>query len=157
MQLPKAFERTLGRRAESSHSCRNRRVIVLASCPVWGDPSPDESHAAPDGAPGRRRVPGGPATAPRSTGEGAEALLEQAHRGEDRGGFVAAMGHAVVAARVLAAAELVPFRGLQQFLPGLGVAVVEQVAGLLPAFEAIKRHAPRCALEVRLAFEEVQV
>src|SRR5580693_7857691 len=92
-----------------------------------------------------------------SADQGAEALLEGAHGGEDRGGLVAAVGHAVVAARVLATAELVPVRGLQEFPPGLRVAVVEQVAGLLPAFEAVQRDPPRRALEVGLALEEVQV
>src|SRR5580693_8318142 len=89
--------------------------------------------------------------------QGAQALLEGAHRGQDRGGLVPAVGHAVVAARVLAAAELVPVRRVQELLPRVGVAVVEQVAGLLPALEAVQRNAPRRALEVRLALEEVQV
>src|SRR6202000_1630236 len=98
-----------------------------------------------------------PAVCPGSAGEGAQALLEGTHGGQDRGGLIATVGHAVVAARVLAPAELVPLGGLQQLLPGLGVAVVEQVAGLLPALEAVQRDAPRRALEVGLALEEVQV
>src|ERR1700689_149765 len=69
------------------------------------------------------------AGSPRSADEGTQALLERAHRGQDRGRLIAAVGHAVVAARVLTTAEVVPVRVLQEFLPRLGVAVVEQVAG----------------------------
>src|SRR5579875_193884 len=87
-------------------------------------------------------------TARSSAGEGAQALLEGTHGSQDRGRLVAAVGHAVVAARVLAPAEVLPVGVLQEFLPGLGVAVVEQVARLLPALEAVQRHTPGGALEV---------
>ena len=65
--------------------------------------------------------------------QGAQALLERAHRGEHGRRLVAAVGHAVVAALVLAAAVLVPVGGLDELLVGLDVAVVHQVARLLPA------------------------
>src|SRR3984885_16018844 len=88
---------------------------------------------------------------------GAQALAQRVHGGEDGGRLVAAVRHAVVAARVLAAAEVVPVGGLQEFLPGADVAVVHQVAGTLPALQRVQRHAPRGALEVGLALKEVQV
>src|SRR5690606_22653759 len=86
----------------------------------------------------------------------AQGLLEGAHGGEDGGGLVAAVRHAVGAARVLAAAVAVPVGLLDQLPVGRHVPVAHQVAGTLPAEEGVVRDGPRGAREVDLALEEVQ-
>src|SRR3954452_24732036 len=64
---------------------------------------------------------------------GAQRLLERAHGGENGGGLVAAVRHAVGAPRVLAAAVLVPVGLLDEFAVRRHVPVTHQVAGALPA------------------------
>src|SRR3954449_7743328 len=66
------------------------------------------------------------------------------------------MRHAVGAPRILAPTERVPVGAVEQLLPGLGVAVGEQVAGLLPTQQRVRRDSPRGALEVASPFEEVE-
>ena len=66
------------------------------------------------------------------------------------------MRHAVGAFLVLAGAVRIPVGGFHQFLEGLGVTLAEQVAGLLPAEDVARRHAPRRALIILIAGEEVQ-
>src|SRR5580698_4886812 len=66
------------------------------------------------------------------------------------------MGHAVGALLVLAGAVGFPVRGVHQFLEGLGIAFAEQIAGLLPAEDVARRHAPRGAFIVLVAREEIQ-
>ena len=56
--------------------------------------------------------------------QGAQALLERAHGGQHRARLVSAVRHAVVAARILAPAERVPVRRLQQLLLDAGKAVL---------------------------------
>src|SRR5215211_1851747 len=87
---------------------------------------------------------------------GANGLLERLRRGEDGRGLVAAVGHAVVAARVAAPTVLLPLRGLDQLLVRLRIAVGHQVARALPAEDRIAGDAPRRALEIHLALEEVE-
>src|SRR5437773_8683594 len=88
--------------------------------------------------------------------DGAKRLAQRAHRMQHRGRLVAAMRHAVRAAVVLAAAVLLPVGRLDEFLVRLGVAVAHQVARALPAEDRVARDAPRRALEVDLALEEVE-
>ena len=83
-------------------------------------------------------------------------LLERSHGGEHCGGFIAAVRHAVGAARVLAAAVGVPVGGLDQLAVGLRVPVRHQVTRPLPAEKRIGRDPPCRAAEVRLALEEVE-
>src|SRR5204862_1390280 len=71
-------------------------------------------------------------------------------------GLVAAMRHAVVAARVTAAAVLRPVGRLDQLAVRLRVAVRHQVAGPLPPEERVARDPPRRALEVDPALEKVE-
>ena len=72
------------------------------------------------------------------------------------GRLVAAMRHAVRALFVAAGAVGIPVGGLHQLLEGLGVAFAEQIAGLLPAEDVARRHAPRRAVEFLIAGEEVE-
>ena len=73
-----------------------------------------------------------------------------------RGRLVAAMRHAVRAFLVLAGAVGIPVRGFHQFLKGLGVAFAQQVAGLLPAEDVARRHAPGRAVIGLVAGEEIE-
>src|SRR3981189_3308720 len=66
------------------------------------------------------------------------------------------MGHAVGAFLVLAGAVAFPVRRLHQFLEGLGIALAEQITGLLPAENVACRHAPWGAFVVLIAREEIQ-
>src|SRR5450631_985484 len=73
-----------------------------------------------------------------------------------RGRLVAAMGPAVGALLVFAGAVEIPVGGFYQLLVGLGVALAEQVARLLPAEQIAGRHAPRRAVIFAVAGEEIQ-
>jgi len=80
-------------------------------------------------------------------------------RGEHRlrgGRLVAAMGHAVRAFFVGAGAVGIPIGGFHQLREGLGVALAQQVAGLLPAENVARGHAPRRAVIGLVAGQEVQ-
>src|SRR4030081_1651807 len=88
--------------------------------------------------------------------DGADALPERAHGGQDGARLVAAVRHAVVTAWILASAEILPVGGLEQFGVSLGVTVGQQVARTLPAEQRVRRNAPRRAREVPLALEEVK-
>ena len=66
------------------------------------------------------------------------------------------MDHAVGAFLVLADAVLVPLGGVHEFAEGRGIALSQQVAGLLPAEHGARRVAPRRALVGLVAGEEVQ-
>ena len=85
---------------------------------------------------------------------------ESAERAEhivDRGRLVPATDHAIGAfwiARL--GAVLFPHRGLHQLGEGGGVAVLQQITGLLPAKDVISRVAPGRALVVALAHQELQ-
>src|SRR6478672_5231249 len=87
---------------------------------------------------------------------GAQRLAERLRRREHGGRLVAAVCHAVVAARVASAPVLRPVGRLDQLAVGLRVAVRHQVARALPAEERVARDPPRRALEVDLAFEKVE-
>src|SRR5262249_56941176 len=74
-----------------------------------------------------------------------------------RGRLVPAVHHAVAALLVAAAlAVVLPARGLEQLLERRRVALLEQIAGALPAEDVVGRVAPWRALEVLLAHEELQ-
>src|SRR5438132_1656391 len=130
----------------------------------------------------RRREPdrgGGPAPAPRRRGgrdrrpracarpppsesarqrglDGGLEPLPRGERGVDGGGLVAAVDHAVLALLVAApVAVAFPARRLHQLLEGGGVAFLEQIARALPAEHVVGGIAPRRALEVPLAHEEL--
>jgi hypothetical protein len=67
------------------------------------------------------------------------------------------MDHAVLALGVVAlVAVVVPVGELEIFLEGLHVAVLEEVAGLLPAEDVVGGAAPGGALEVEVALEELE-
>src|SRR5499426_1425954 len=91
---------------------------------------------------------------------GRHGIAEPAPRGEGvvhGRRLVAAMHHAVAALLVAAAPPIVfPARGLEQLLEGRGVSFLQEVAGPLPAKYVVRRVAPRSALEVLLAHEELQ-
>src|SRR5438045_1216490 len=91
-----------------------------------------------------------------ASGDRSQRLLERPARGHHGCGLVPAVGHAVRAAIVVPAAVLRPVGGLDQLLVGLRVAVAHQVAGALPAEQRVARNAPRGALVVDLALEEVE-
>src|SRR2546430_840689 len=86
----------------------------------------------------------------------ADRLPERARRREDRRRLVPAVRHAVRAAVVVAPPVLAPVGGLDQLLVRLRVAVAHQVARSLPAEDGVARDAPRRALEVDLALQEVE-
>src|SRR5690606_35560490 len=146
------------------------RVVVI-DCTDTGAPPPtatgptwirrDARRSASGGA-GTPGMPSGTAVmaSPPVSGDGlahgAQRLLQRSHGGEDGGGLVAAVRHAVGAARVLAAAVAVPVGLLDQLPVGRHVPVAHQVAGTLPAEEGVVRDGPRGAREVDLALEEVQ-
>src|SRR5213592_3002924 len=99
----------------------------------------------PSEASGHRRRDGVAETAPRSEGV------------VDGRGLVAAVDHAVAALLVAAlAAVVLPLRGLHQLLERRRVAFLKKVAGTLPAEHVVGRVAPRRALEVALAHEELE-
>src|SRR4029077_6362198 len=72
------------------------------------------------------------------------------------GRLVAAMRHAVRALLVAAGAVQIPVGGLDQLLEGLRVAFAEQITGLLPAEDVARRHAPRRAVVLLVAGQEVE-
>src|SRR5262249_2340149 len=63
---------------------------------------------------------------------------------------------AVCALFIFAGTVAVPIGGLHQLLEGPGVAFTEQIAGLLPAENIARGHAPGRALVVLVAREEVE-
>jgi hypothetical protein len=60
-----------------------------------------------------------------SPNPGSYGLAQRTHRREHSARLVSAVGHAIVAAGVLPAPELVPLGGVEQFLPGLRISVIE--------------------------------
>src|SRR5262245_6444735 len=105
-----------------------------------------------------RPEPGGAASriATSAPQRGAQRLAQRGSGGDDGGRLVPAVRHAVRAARVLAPAVLRPVGGLDELLVRLRVAVGHQVARPLPAEHRVARDAPRRAVEVGLALEEVE-
>ena len=75
----------------------------------------------------------------------------------DRSSFVAAVDHAVGALGVAGFGAVVfPVGRFHQFGKGIGVAVLQQVTGLLPAEDVVGGHAPGSAGVVALAHEEFE-
>src|SRR4029077_14768317 len=71
--------------------------------------------------------------------------------------LISAMDHAIAAAGIPAGATIVgPIRRIDQFLEGLRVTFVEQVARLLPAENVVGRIAPGRAFELPIALQELQ-
>src|SRR3989442_14931895 len=66
------------------------------------------------------------------------------------------MDHAVSALLVPSSPVVVPVRVLDELCEGRGIAVLKQITGLLPAEDVVSRIAPRRALVVHLAHEEVR-
>src|SRR6266478_1497034 len=82
---------------------------------------------------------------------------ESAKRVVDGRGLVAAVNHTVGTLRITRFRAIVlPFGGIQQLLEGVRVAVLEQIARLLPAENVVRRHAPGCAGISPLAHEEFE-
>src|ERR1700733_4640322 len=80
-----------------------------------------------------------------------------AERVVDSGAFEAAVRHAIVAARVLAHAVLVPLGVVDERTVARRIAFVgQEVAGPLPAENVVRRIAPRRALIGLVAGEKVQ-
>ena len=68
------------------------------------------------------------------------------------------MHHAVSAFGIAGLGTVVgPLGGVKEFLEGVGVAVLQEITGLLPAEDVVGGHAPRSASEVALAHEEFVV
>src|ERR1700680_2458084 len=86
----------------------------------------------------------------------AQRLAQRAAGGEHGRWLVAAVGHAVVAALVSTAPVLVPVGLVDELAIGLDVAVAHQIAGALPAEQRVAGDRPGRAVEVGLAFEEVE-
>ena len=71
--------------------------------------------------------------------------------------FVATVDHAVAALWVSGCfAVVVPFHGVEQFLKGIDVAFLQQVAGSLPAEDVVCGVAPRSAFKVAAAHQELE-
>src|SRR5450432_835982 len=66
------------------------------------------------------------------------------------------MSHAVVATRISSAPVLRPVGRLDEFFVRLHIPIGHQVTGPLPPEQRVRRDAPRRALEVDLAFKEVE-
>src|SRR6516164_5621454 len=66
------------------------------------------------------------------------------------------MRHAVGAFFVLAGAVTLPVRRFHQFHEAFGVALAEQITGLLPTEDVARRHAPRRAFIALVASEEIE-
>src|SRR6516162_6603222 len=101
------------------------------------------------------------ALASEPTGDGRrDRVAEASPRAEgvvDRGRLVSAVHHAVAALLVATAPTVVlPAGRLEQILERGGVALLKQIAGTLPAEDVVGRVAPRRALELLLAHEELQ-
>ncbi len=72
-------------------------------------------------------------------------------------GFVSAVYHAISTLRISRfGAVILPLRGVQQFLERVHVAVLQQIAGLLPPEDVVRRHAPRRALVLLLAHQKFE-
>ena len=156
-----------------------RRRPIPAAAGIWVRPASRPAHRRPPRAwphgcraassrrGGKRRT--APAAAASSEISGAigpavrtprkavhRALERIADRGMRRGRLIAAMGHAVGAFFVASGPIGIPVGGLHQLLEGLGVAFAEQIAGLLPAKQIARRHAPRRAVVFAVAGEEIE-
>src|ERR1700739_1504454 len=80
---------------------------------------------------------------------------ERQEASKHRGGLVAAAHHTIRAFGIAAAdAVLFPFRRLHQLLEAVGVAILQQVARLLPSENVVSRRAPWCAIVVAIAHQE---
>ena len=134
--LPRSWPRWPGERPRSARRTSTRRWWR------WPTGSRRSRRAASLAEASRQASPRNPSPA----GHGPQRLAQRAHRGDDRGRLVAAVGHAVGAARVVAAAVAVPLGGVEQLLVGRRVAVVQQVARPLPAEQRVATGCPtRCS------------
>src|SRR5262245_51752441 len=111
---------------------------------------------ARNGEPFAGAYPPQPPPALDRSGERAQRLLQRAGGRQHGGRLVAAVGHAVGAARIASAPVLLPLGGLDQLAVAAGVAVRHQVAGALPAERREARDGPGRAVELGLALQEIQ-
>src|ERR1700719_2838561 len=82
---------------------------------------------------------------------------QRAERGMYRRSFVAAVHHAVGASWIAGLGPVVlPFGGRKQLAKALRIAILQQVAGLLPAENVVSRHAPGRAWIRPLAHQELE-
>src|SRR5204863_3096889 len=125
--------------------------VVATSTPMPRRRSPCRNNAASLASSSTTRT-----RTPSALHESAQGLLQGAGGGQHRGRLVAAVGHAVVTARVAPAPVGVPVGGLDQLFIGFGVAVGHQVTRTLPAEQRIAGDAPGSAAEVHLPLEEVE-
>src|SRR5271169_3445594 len=90
-----------------------------------------------------------------SGAHGAEESTERAEHMVHGAGFIAAVNHAVRALGIAAfSAVTVPIGFANQFRERVGIAVLQQVAGLLPAENIVGGHAPGRAFVIALAHEK---
>src|SRR5262249_28679954 len=74
----------------------------------------------------------------------------------DGGCLISAVNHAIGAFRVVSGAVGIPVRLLHQLAEGLGIAFAEQVAGALPTEHRAGGIAPRRAMGLLVAGQEVE-
>src|SRR6185312_11699953 len=86
----------------------------------------------------------------------AERLQRVVHRVDHGCRLIAAMHHAVGAFLVVAGAVSVPIGLFHQLLEALGIAFAQEIAGTLPAEIVARRIAPRRAVIVLVAGEEIE-
>src|SRR4051812_35132490 len=118
-------------------------------------PGPDKRAARnawrnPRGGSAERRL----AQLPEGHLEHVAALLVNAEHG---GRFETAVHHAVLAAGVVAAAELAPVGLFEQLIVRLVVAVGDQITGPLPAADVASRARPGGAFQIALPAQKFQV
>ena len=71
------------------------------------------------------------------------------------GGLVPGVHHAVSTARIAAFRAIVgPLNRVHEFLERIGVAILQQIAGLLPTEDRVCRHAPGSATQFLMTHEE---
>src|SRR5258708_3633692 len=87
---------------------------------------------------------------------GGKESAERTECGIHRRGLVSAMYHAIGAGGITRLGTVfLPLRGSEQLGESFGVAILEQIAGLLPSEDVVSRHAPGCARIRTLAHQEL--
>src|SRR5690242_1296315 len=75
----------------------------------------------------------------------------------DSGSLVAAVNHAIGALGIAGLGAIVcPFRGVHQLLKRVGIPVLKQITGLLPAEDVVSGHSPGRAGIGALAHQELE-
>src|ERR1700730_10328871 len=87
---------------------------------------------------------------------GHEKALQRAEVVIDRAGLMTGVNHAIRTLRIAALRTVVlPLCRGQQLFEGVGIAILQEIARLLPAEDREGRHAPGGALEVLLAHQKL--